>query len=351
MPPRIINYYLVYALVPLSLASFEKTNKSRGKKGRAGSGGAAGTLYISHNFDVCRGSLTQEVCHSPATHQPQEQALTAPRHQDLMPPKRKARKPADAIDLTEMASPQEKKQKVALTTIAKEFVCPITQELPIQPVTAEDGKIYEETAIRDWFSKKDGEPTSPSTGAVIGTRLFPAPQARNTIEALVKSGAIDGEIAEAWKQKLEDETLVKETRAKAEGGDGDAMCELGEWYGWGRNGLAKDKAQARAWYERAAAARDPKGMAAFGEYLLLGLGGPQDTAFGIMNVTEAAGLGSNVGAMTLGEAFFRGTFGLPKDPVRARFWLRKVADDECAHKHLSDSAIADAAQWLRELDQ
>ena len=63
MPPRIINYYLVYALVPLSLASFEKTNKSRGKKGRAGSGGAAGTLYISHNFDVCRGSLTQEVCH------------------------------------------------------------------------------------------------------------------------------------------------------------------------------------------------------------------------------------------------------------------------------------------------
>ena len=125
-----------------------------------------------------------------------------------MPPKRKARKPADAIDLTEMASPQEKKQKVALTTIAKEFVCPITQELPISPVTAEDGKIYEEKAIREWFSKKDGEPTSPSTGAVIGTRLLPAPQARNTIEALVESGAIEGEIAEAWKQKLELETLV-----------------------------------------------------------------------------------------------------------------------------------------------
>ena len=54
-----------------------------------------------------------------------------------MAPK-KARKAADAIDLTEMASPQEKKQKVALTTIAKEFVCPITQELPFSPVTAEE---------------------------------------------------------------------------------------------------------------------------------------------------------------------------------------------------------------------
>jgi hypothetical protein len=63
-----------------------------------------------------------------------------------MPPKRKARKCAAAIDLTDDASP-EKKQKVALTTIAKEFVCPITQELPISPVTAEDGKIYEEKDI------------------------------------------------------------------------------------------------------------------------------------------------------------------------------------------------------------
>ena len=205
--------------------------------------------------------------------------------------------------------------------------------------------------IRDrWFSQKDGDPTSPSTGAVIGTRLLPAPQARNIIEELVKSGDIDDELATAWKQKLEDEKEVKETRAKAEGGDGYAMYCLGVWYEKGEYGLAVDKAQARSWYERSAAARDPKGMAAFGEYLLLGLGGPQDTAFGIMNVTEAAGLGSNVGAMTLGDAFVHGKYGLPKDPVRARFWLRKVADDECAHKHLSDNAIADAAKWLRELD-
>ena len=59
-----------------------------------------------------------------------------------MAPK-KARKAADAIDLTEMASPQEKKHKVAtaaLTTIAKEFICPITQELPIKPVTAEEAR-------------------------------------------------------------------------------------------------------------------------------------------------------------------------------------------------------------------
>ena len=268
-----------------------------------------------------------------------------------MPPKRKARKPADAIDLTEMASPQEKKQKVALTTIAKEFVCPITQELPISPVTAEDGKVYEEKAIREWFSKKDGEPTSPSTGAVIGTRLLPAPQARNTIEALVESGAIDGEIAEAWKQKLTTETLVKEMRAKAEDGDAEAMWWLGVWYEYGECGLTKDNAQARAWYERSAAACDPRGTAMFGKCLLLGIGGPQDNVFGVMNVTQAAELGADVGAYFLGYAFFRGAYGLPKDSVRARYWLKKVADGECAHKHLHQKNIEEAVEWLRELDQ
>ena len=266
----------------------------------------------------------------------------------MMAPK-KARKAADAIDLTEMASPQEKKQKVALTAIAKEFICPITQELPISPVTAEDGKTYEETAIRDWFSKKDGEPTSPSTGAVIGTKLLPAPQARNTIEALVESGAIEGEIAEAWQKKLEDETKVKVLRAKAEGGDGCAMFRLGSWYKFGRNGLAKDMAQARAWYERSAAARDPKGLACFGECLLAGVGGPKDNVLGLVNATEAAVLGTELGAYLLGQVFCKGICGLSKDKARARFWLKKIIDGECEYKNLNDTDLAKAARWLREL--
>ena len=243
----------------------------------------------------------------------------------------------------------EKKQKT-LTTIAKEVICPITHELPIKPVTAEDGKIYEEKAIREWFSKKDGDPTSPSTGAVIGTKLFPAPQARNIIEELVKSGAIAGEIAEAWKEKLADETGVKELRAKAEGGDGDAMCALGGFYEFGDYGLAQDDVQARAWYARSAATRDPSGLADFGKCLLLGLGGPRDDTLGLVNLMDSAHLGSDVGAFLLGQAFFKGCNGLPKDPVRARYWLEK-AIGECEVNNLNDENLAKAARWLRELQE
>ena len=248
----------------------------------------------------------------------------------------------------------EKKQKT-LASIAKQWICPITLMLPTEPVKAEDGHTYEREAIEGWLAQNA---TSPVTRAHMGTRLMEDYAAKNTIETLVNSGDIDDELATAWKQKLAeklaeklaDETKVKEMRAKAKGGDGDAMWELGRWYQFGSNGLAEDMAQARAWYERSATARDPKGMGSFGAYLLLGIGGSKETSLGLVNVTEAAHLGSELGAYLLGEAFFKGTSGLPKDPVRARYWLKKVVDRECEVKSLNDTGLAEAAAWLRELD-
>ena len=235
--------------------------------------------------------------------------------------------------------------------VAAEYVCPLTLELLVDPVMAKDGRIYERSHILAWLSRNA---TSPLTREPMGTELTPVPQIRNSIEKLVSSGAIEGEIAEAWQKasakKRADETKVKETREKAEGGDGDAMLLLGKWYQLGMNGLAVDKAQARAWFERSAAARHPPGMANLGQCLLSGIGGPQDNALGLVNVTEAAGLGSEVGAFLLGEVFVKGGFGLPKDPARARFWLKKVVDGECEFKGLSDQGLANAARWLRELE-
>ena len=38
--------------------------------------------------------------------------------------------------------------------VAEEYVCPITAELPIDPVTAEDGRCYERCAIEEWFARQ-----------------------------------------------------------------------------------------------------------------------------------------------------------------------------------------------------
>ena len=234
------------------------------------------------------------------------------------------------------------------TQVAADLVFPITQELPFDPVMAEDGKIYERNAIVEWLGR---ERTSPVTRAHMGRRIIPAIQTKNTISTLIKSGAIEGEMAEAWQKRLADEKRVQELRAKAEGGDGDAMYLLGTWYGHGQYGLAKDAAQSRTWYERSAATRDPRGMTGFGVCLLLGYGGPKNTSLGWVYITDAAHLGSDLGAYRLGEAFLKGFHNLPKDRVQTRFWLKKVVGGECKHKHLRREAIAEAKKWLRELQE
>ena len=68
-----------------------------------------------------------------------------------------------------------------------------------------------------------------------------------------------------------------------------------------------------------------------------------------MNVTQAAELGSDVGAYHLGQVFFNGMCGLPKDPARARYWLKKLVEGECKYKSLNGESLAEAAGWLREL--
>ena len=233
------------------------------------------------------------------------------------------------------------------TQVAADLVCPITQELPFDPVMAEDGKIYERNAIVEWLRRNA---TSPVTRTRMGRRMIPAIQTKNTISTLIKSGAIEGEIAEAWQKKLEQEKRVKATRAEADGGDGEAMWQLGAWYSHGTNGLVKDSAQARAWYERSAATRDPMGLSCFGSCLLRGAGGPQNTSLGLVYITDGAHLGSNLGAYTLGKAFFHGKYGLPADSVQARFWLKKAVDKECKFTHLADTAEALAEEWLRAIE-
>ena len=50
-----------------------------------------------------------------------------------------------------------KRYRQAIDGVAEEYVCPITAELPVDPVTAEDGRCYECHAIEDWFARQDDD--------------------------------------------------------------------------------------------------------------------------------------------------------------------------------------------------
>ena len=49
-----------------------------------------------------------------------------------------------------------KRLRSAIDAMADEWICPITNELPLHPVTAEDGRVYEHTAVQKHILTQGG---------------------------------------------------------------------------------------------------------------------------------------------------------------------------------------------------
>jgi U-box domain/Sel1 repeat len=255
-----------------------------------------------------------------------------------MPPKR-----GRAAAVAEDETVQEfRRHKSAVNEAMNEFLCPITFSLPVDPVTAEDGKVYERSAIEEWLKQQH---KSPVTNLAMGTKLQPALQVKNMIRTMVTSGALTGDKVDAWKLKLEEEEVVAEMLRKAEAGNGWAMRNLGIWYKKGEKGLAKDKAKAFEWYEKSHEAGHASGTGSLGACYLEGNGVPKCLARGATLLMDAA-RSSKVACYNLGRAYAVGIWGFPKDEKMARRYYSMVAS--ASLDDLTDAYIEEAATWLRE---
>ena len=255
-----------------------------------------------------------------------------------MPPKR-----GRAAAVAEDETAQLRRHKSAFEEAVNEFLCPITFSLPVDPVTAEDGKVYERSAIEEWLKQQR---KSPVTNLAMGTRLQPALRVKNMIRTMVTSGALTGDKVDAWKLKLEEEEEVAETLRKAEAGDGEAMRILGSWYRRGLKGLAEDLAKAFEWYEKSHEAGYSGGTGSLGACYLLGMGVPKCPMHANTLLSQAAERGSKNACYQLGRAYAKGLCGFPKNEKMARRFYSMVAsasNDDCL-----DEGKEEAATWLRE---
>ena len=242
---------------------------------------------------------------------------------------------------------QNKRQKTAMEGMAAEFVCPISQELPVNPVLAEDGHVYEEAAITEWLSRNL---TSPKTREPMGRRLLPALQVRNAIEQLVKSGSISGDKVATWQTQLQHEKKMKELRAAAAEGSGPALFSLGLAFSQGHYGQTVDKSKAFEWFKKAAEKEHIMGMAVTGEYLLLGRGIAPTAAEAWFFLGRAAQAGSDLACWKIATAYKNGKWGVGQDSAQAKVWLHKVCSRTCEHKHLKGEFVTKAQQMLQELN-
>ena len=253
-----------------------------------------------------------------------------------MPPKRRA--------ATDTETEENKRLKSVVDETAEELVCAITMALPVDPVTAQDGHVYERSAITDWIAQGNGK--SPKTNEPMGPALLPAPQVKAMIRGMVKSGALTGDKAEAWEAKLQEEEMVRRWREAAEGGDGWAMYNMGIIYLHGMLGVRKDLAEGFRWCQRSADAGCEDGVALLGNCYMYGHGVGKNTSLGLTYVTEGAKGGSQYGCYWLGWYLAKGVNGLPKDDKQATKWFRKM--QACTSWAAGPKTGEEAAAWLRE---
>lgn len=269
-----------------------------------------------------------------------------------MPPKRKAAQSADSsLDALEQATDTAKKYKSAMDEISNEYLCPITTELPLDPVTAEDGNLYERQAIEEYFAARraSGEQIkSPLTNMPMGDKLLPSKPTKNAIEKLVRSGAISGDKAERWLERLSEEEEVKAMKERAAGGDPDAMLCMARWSFLGEKGLTKDSVAFYGWVKMGADADDPSCMALWGLTLVDGTGTEKQEVQGVAVTFTAAAMGSKSAARLVAKWYEKGLHGLPTDRQQAKRWYSKVISNSV--DDLCQDAVDKATARLRELE-
>lgn len=189
------------------------------------------------------------------------------------------------------------------------------------------------------------------TNGPIGPKLLPAVQVRNMIERMVRSGALCGEKADAWKTKLSQLGALNELRQKAEAGDTGAIGVLMGMYVNGTGGAEKNVEEAVRWAVRGGELGHMGLLGCAGQAYLLGQGCEKQPALGVCMLTEAACAGDGDACCVLGDLFRRGRAGLAANPKAATKWFGRALADEhwVQHAGRKQPTMLDAAlNWVQD---
>ena len=110
------------------------------------------------------------------------------------------------------------------TSLAIEFLCPICHVLPIDPVLAEDGFIYDRECIENFIAVRhadSGEIISPMTGERMGEALIYSDTVKQTIGDLTACEELENGMRGEWAGVNQGEPvggLLVETKTKSHAG-------------------------------------------------------------------------------------------------------------------------------------
>ena len=245
--------------------------------------------------------------------------------------------------------------------LVAEYLCPITQELPIDPVLAEDGRCYERDAIKKWLSMDQSTAgvRSPVTNEPMGKKLLPATQVKNMLMHLVQRGILKGETVDKWRttmdKKAEYDERIAHLDTKAKAGDIIAIRYLGFGYRDGtRDGLKVDAKRAKHYFKEGMKLGDPRCTTSLALMHVDGKGSTKKSpTYGMALMMRGAMLGSEHACAYIGWAYAHGQLDFPKDAAMATMWYRRAATecDGCHdtgpafRKQIGEWALAHDREW------
>ena len=281
-------------------------------------------------------------------------------------------------DAHEVVQAEVKRYKTSTSRVVDEYVCPITHQLPVDPVMAEDGTVYDRHAIAEWIDKnKITDPTgstfvkSPMSNANMGTKLTEMRLVRNTIQELIDSHLVDDEMAAAvLKQRAVKEAAVA--------GDPEAMYSMGvETFDRAMDLLeGEDQHEAyrsNDWFRRGAAVHDMKCMAMEGSHLYRGFepwrpNMPErkdrvKRLHGLVYIARAAEQ-VDLAAYCMAVAYINehlsfdtyddgvnNTSDHPSNVAQAKYWLDRALGVEIKHKIMSEHDRFEAERELEQVER
>jgi len=232
--------------------------------------------------------------------------------------------------------------KIIPNSLVEQLVCPLTKKIPVEPVMAEDGKVYERNAIELYLKKRDQEVQysfnnrsgsmtstdssneeevlSPSTQKTMGKHLIAAVEFSNTVEFLIEKGVLTGDLANQWKEKR-----VAKKRA----------VEVVRSLLFEQNVSPEDEKFARDWYSKDLKGVNVATVAALGAIILHASCDSldedkqrQNRIEGMSYILWAKKRGSILSAFVLGMGYAEGKHGLKTNTDKACYYLEKVASSE-----------------------
>ena len=236
----------------------------------------------------------------------------------------------------------------------------VLQVLLFSPVTAEDGNLYEEYAIKRIIenSPHEDKVKSPVTNELMGKKLLPSRGIKNHIQCLLECDIIEGDMADEWWcmffEKEEFDDLCQQASEGREMSPS-AMVRLAEFYMDGNEdaGIPKDWAKAAKIYENLHDMGNPRGTALLGEMLYKGQITPSNVQKGISYLTMAAENKSDIGAYNLAKVFHKPRAGLAADIDEARkhyeLAIELAQDETNPHRTLTEEEVWGIEKTLNRL--